>query len=100
MGGVSMRLPKFLAIFGQKVRVEKADLEAGIGGLSHANGLIQISSQLKGREVDQVLLHELVHSVFFRLSIYQNVTLDTEEMIAEGISKAIVENFELKVKKL
>lgn len=95
-----MRLPKFLAIFGQKVKVEKAILEPGIGGLSHAKGLIQLSHILKPKEVDQVLLHELVHSVFFRLSIYQNVTLDTEEMIAEAISKAIVENFVLKARKL
>ena len=95
-----MRLPKYLAIFGQKVKVEKAVLEYGIGGLSHAKGLIQISHLLKRNEIDQVLLHELVHSVFFRLSIYQNVSLDTEEMIAEGISKAIVENFDLKVKKV
>jgi uncharacterized protein YjaZ len=95
-----MRLPKFLAIFGQKVKVEKAVLEPGIGGLSYSKGLIQISSQLKSSEIDQVLIHELVHSVFYRLSIYQNVSLDTEEMIAEGISKAITENFVLKVKKV
>jgi uncharacterized protein YjaZ len=95
-----MRLPKFLAIFGQKIKVEKSILDPGIGGLSHAKGLIQISSQLKKDEVTQVLLHEMVHSIFFRLSIYQNVSLDMEEMIAEGISKAIVENFELKPKKL
>jgi uncharacterized protein YjaZ len=94
-----MRLPKFLAIFGQKVRVERATLEPGIGGLSHSNGLIQLSKELGSREVEQILIHELVHSVFYRLSIYQNVSLDTEEIIAEGISKAITENFVLKTRK-
>ena len=100
MVGVHMRLPKFLAVFGQKIRVEKADLEVGIGGLSHSKGLIQLSKQLKKDEITQVLLHELVHSIFYRLSIYQSVSLDMEEMIAEAISKTIVENFDLKSKKV
>lgn len=93
-----MRLPKFLIVFGQKIKVETVELEAGVGGLSHSSGLIQLSNQLKKKELDQVLLHEMVHSIFFRLSIYQNVSLDTEEIIAEAISKAIIENFELKVR--
>jgi len=90
-----MRIPKKLFIFGQLVEVKRANLKEGVNGYSHANGLIEISKKVEMTSAEQVLLHELVHSVIFRLSLYQTIDPSTEEFLAEGISKAIVENFKL-----
>jgi hypothetical protein len=95
-----MKLPKFFKIFGQKVIVEYADLEPTIGGLSHAKGLIQINNKLPRCLVKQVLLHEFFHSVIGRTSLDQRISIDLEEILVEMLSKALVENFDIKVKKV
>ena len=94
-----MKLPKFFRIFGQKVLVEYADLDPTIGGLSYAKGLIQINSKLPKSQVRQVLLHEFFHSVIGRTSLDQRIGIDLEEILVEMLSKAIVENFDIKIKK-
>lgn len=101
MGGDKMiRLPKRFNIFGQLVRVEYADLDESVGGLSHSHGLIQISKALEKSSVKQVLLHEFIHSVIGRISLYQTITPEIEEIICETISKAMCENFIIKNKKI
>ena len=93
-----MRLPKSLNVFGQLVKVEFAELDPSIGGLSYAKGLIQINSQLERRMVKHVLLHEFFHSVISRLALDQNISLDTEEMLVDNLSKCLLENFDVKLK--
>lgn len=95
-----IKLPKRFIVFGQIVRVEFAKLDLSIGGLCHPKGLIQINEELDESMVQQVLLHEFVHAVFGRVSLYQAITPEVEELIAESISKALCENFHLKPKKL
>lgn len=92
-------LPKKFIIFGQEVKVEYADLD-GHDGLSHEKGLIQIDENLSSKKVKQILLHEFLHSVFYRASLDSVVKEETEELIVEAISKAICENFDIKAKKL
>ena len=94
-----MKLPKKLNVFGQVVKVEYAKLDENIGGLSHSSGLIQINSKLLKKAVRQVFLHEFFHSVITRLSIDQNMSIDTEEILVEGLSKCLLENFDVKVRK-
>ena len=97
---MKFKLPKRFVIFGQLVKVEFADLDLHIGGLCHPNGLIQINKELDDSQVLQVLLHEFIHAVIGRVSLYQAITPEIEEIIAETISKSLCENFILKSKKL
>lgn len=95
-----MRLPKYFVIYGQKVKVEYAELENTVGGLSYSSGLIQINKHLPKEHVPQVLLHEFFHSVISRTSLDQRLSLDVEEMIVELLSKAVVENFDVRIRKV
>ena len=95
-----MKLPKRLIVFGQIVKVEYAEMDESVGGLCHPDGLIQISNMLEKKHVDQILIHELVHAIFGRVSLYQVISPSIEEIIAEAISKTICENFVIKAKKL
>ena len=95
-----MKLPKKIIVFGQVVKVEYADLDDNIGGLCHPNGLIQISNSIEKKHVPQILLHEVIHAAFGRISLYQVIIPSVEEIVAEAISKTIIENFEIKAKKL
>jgi len=95
----NMKLPKFFRIFGQKVLVEYADLDDRIGGLSHSKGLIQINNRMPKNLVKQVLLHEFFHSVIGRTSLDQRISIDLEEILVEMLSKAVIENFNITIKK-
>jgi len=95
-----MKLPKFFRIYGQKVLVEYAELDDRIGGLSHSKGLIQINKKMPKNLVKQVLLHEFFHSVIGRTSLDQRISLDVEEVLVELLSKALVENFNVTIKKV
>ena len=90
------RLPKSFNIFGQIVTVEFADIETD--GVSNESGSIQISSSLKKSKIKQILLHEFLHSVMYRTSLDGVIKLEVEEMLVEAMSKALVENFHIRIR--
>jgi len=90
-----------LNIFGQKTPVkvtkELPDHLAGIYRIREKDILIS-EGQTKDDAI-MTMLHELTHAVFRRAGLSQSVEHDLEEVIAEQMSIAIHENFNLSLKK-
>lgn len=58
---------------------------------------IEIDSSLTGEHYYTTIIHELVHAVVQRAGVYQSgLPHEIEEILAEQISVAIVENFKIK----
>ncbi len=93
-----MKLPEKLMVFGQVVKVRYAKLKKA-NGLSHESGLIEISEDLAPSKVKQILIHEFLHSVIYRLSLDGTLSLELEEILVDNISKCLCENFDIRVKK-
>lgn len=94
-------MKKHLTIFGKHVPVLRTknllrDQEAF--GMFHRDKFyIEIDASLTGKEYDMTLIHELIHTVVQRAGVHQSgLPHEIEEILAEQISVAIVENFKLK----
>lgn len=94
-----MKNLKSLEVFGNKVKVEIVELPNNIGGLYHCEGKIQINSLVADKDKMQVLIHEFFHAVFHRVSIDQTVGYEVEQIIVDTFSKALCENFDIRIKK-
>ena len=57
---------------------------------------IEISDQCPDEKYDEILLHEMIHSVFTRSSLNQcAISHDAQEIICDQVAKFITENFKL-----
>lgn len=88
-----------LVIFGQNIKVsyKKNLINNGVAGSYNTSTKeIEIDKSLKGKEFNQVLLHELIHAVFDRLGLINtNVSHELEEIICDNVATAISENAKL-----
>ena len=51
-------------------------------------------------DVEATLLHELIHAVIYESALNQcNISSDAKEIICEQVSRVIVDNFKLSIKK-
>jgi hypothetical protein len=90
-----------LIIFGQKtpVKVTK-ELPEHLAGLYRTREKdILISDGQTKDDAIMTMLHEMTHAVFRRAGLSQSIDHDLEEVVAEQISIAIHENFNLSLKK-
>jgi len=89
-------------IFGMKVRALKSHTltqSTGWAGCYNSEkGLIVIDSELVGKEYQETLVHEFLEAVFDRCSFNQVIQKDQKEIMIDLLAKALVENFQLKVK--
>ena len=97
--GASMK--KHLTIFGKHVPIvrtkDQLKTHEAFAMFHRDKFFIEIDHSLKGHIYYVSLIHELIHSVVQRSGIYQaGLSHELEEILAEQISVAIVENFKLK----
>lgn len=95
---------KNLSVFGLNVPVkeEKGLLqERGLAAYySVDKKYMAIDPSIKGEEYTATILHELFHSVFFRIGFEQvRISHDVHELLAENFSRVLVENFKITRKK-
>lgn len=103
-----MKLPKTLNILGIKYTVIEEDInlqnqEYVLGLCIPYQNNIYINSNLIeeiGHRPEQTLIHEIIHAVLHRNGITQKLSEPIEEVICESIANCIVDNFELKNKKI
>lgn len=93
-----MKLYDKIIIFGQEVSVEYSDRVIDEHNANYIDGKILIHPRCKEKELARVFLHEVLHAICERTSISQAVSTDSEEMICDLISKALVENFHIRFK--
>jgi len=98
-------LPKSIAVFGvrYKVRLVSNPNYKGDGSSSGNDGIvdhdkkeIQIDKELSHEEKVSTLIHEMFHVLVKRLSLYQVIDSQLEEVIADGVAAMISENFNVK----
>lgn len=91
-------------IYGKEVKYFKKSFEAiGVQGLAGLfdpiSWTISVDKNLKGDELKATILHEEIHAIGERCGLHQTkVDPDVWEIIAESISRFIVENYHLKDK--
>lgn len=95
-----MKVPKFLNIFGVKIRLIVCDLGFGLAAqYEPAKKLITISpNQETDYEFIHSVLHECGHALFYRVSINQAVSYETHEFIVNNYATMLLENFDVKLK--
>ena len=93
---------KKLKVFGRvwTVKVKERLADTGADGLTlKQEKELWLDSDLKGKEQMQTLLHEFVHAVFVESGLDQtSIRGDLEEIVAEQVSQALVDNFNIKFK--
>lgn len=91
-----------LKIFGELFKLKRSEtIEThGVYGYCDPNKLeIVIDQSLDGTLFLETLIHEIGHAVFYRTGIRQTkMPLEVEEIICENISKALIENLDIKIK--
>ena len=96
-----MKLPKFLNVFGQKVKLKIDDnLPLNIAAQYDINK-VQISLNSIHETDDELLhslLHECGHALFYRVSIQQAVSFEVHEFIVNNYATMLLEHFEIKQK--
>lgn len=93
-------MKKSITIFGLKVQIKMVDLTGqDYDGLYNGNTqTIYIEKTLKGKLLQKVLVHEVLHAALDRIGAHQmQISRDAEEVICEQLSVFLVENFNLKV---
>lgn len=94
----TIKLPKFLNIFGLKVKLKvTSDLPENAAGLYiPIKSLIKISPEHPSKdEVMHTLLHESGHAMFYRISIHQSVSREMHEIIVDNFATMLIENFDI-----
>lgn len=91
MVGVYMKIRKSYNVFGRKIKVKFAELDPTIAGIyDDYTGTILLNMDLmqKGNEIvlQDTLIHELGHALFYRVSIDQAVTWQTHEYIVNNMA--------------
>ena len=97
-----MKNLKSVKIFGKKVKIKKEDLSS-----RHAAGLyrpdeseIIIDKNLKGRDYDSTLLHEIGHAIIDHSFLNQtSLSFDVQELVVEAYSQALLDIFVIRPKK-
>jgi len=90
-----------LNVYGQMIPVKRTKglKELGMMGFYSPNTKsIEIDSTLRGRDYNETLMHEIIHSVFDAISLNTIVSLEVEEMVADNVAKCLVKNFTFKKK--
>lgn len=89
-----------LNILGRKIKVVFKKLDERYCGLYYdKEGLIEINTDMDESKTNISILHEVLHSIFFRSGLDQtNIGHDLQEIICDQFAKAICENFTLKRK--
>lgn len=91
-------------VFGKDIVVEKKKgllAKEQLGEYKLDEKKIVIDSTLKGEELIYTYLHELIHATADRLGWHNtSLTHDFEEILADNIPRMILENFEVKCKKI
>lgn len=94
-----MKLPKHFNVFGQKIKIKSGDLGPAYDGMYYTHEkMIVINKDVSGDNLNRVIVHEFLHSVIDRCSLNQVVSYPSEEVLVDMITKALIENFEIKVK--
>lgn len=93
-----MKLYDSVKIFGQDVEVSFSSEVGDSHNANYVNGRILIHPKCPKKELARVFLHEFLHAVCERVSISQGITGETEEIIVDTLSKALVENFYIRFK--
>lgn len=95
--------PKRKNIFGAEVTYLAADTIAErnvVGYFDPTTSQIVFDKSLTGQEKIHTILHEEFHAVLYRLGIYSSrLPEGVEEIICEGLSRWIAENYRLTAKK-
>ena len=99
---------RFYKKYGHKLKVayKEYDLIASDGYIKDEHGFNQglcvftkkqIFVNAQGKEVDETVLHELIHAILESTGFHQmpSWTIDLEELLCENISNAIIANFKI-----
>jgi len=86
-----MKIKKSYMVFGKKIKIKICQLQDGIAGMyDHETETIYINDifMQKGYESDlqDTLIHELGHALFYRVSIDQAVSWQTHEFIVNNMA--------------
>lgn len=86
-----MKIKKSYNVFGRKIKVKFSELDANIAGIyDDYTGTIFLNIDLteKGNELvlQDTLIHELGHALFYRVSIDQAVSWQTHEYIVNNMA--------------
>ena len=99
-----MKLPSEIAIFGKIHKIKKLKTHVIIDGML-ADGYfdpekLEIGVNVNSPNPTQVLVHELFHAMFQRVSLVQaKIPLEIEEIIVDSFSTFLVETFSLRLLK-
>lgn len=99
-----MRIPRSIEVYGQRISVRKVSKAVGEfnpkdhdGFFDKEKSIIYLSA--KDKNTEATFLHELIHAVCHRVGVTQAIDDSVEEVIAESISVAVAELFDLRFKK-
>lgn len=94
-----MKYPKHFNVFGEKIKIKLGDLGPQYDGMYYPNNkLIVINKDVDPENLNRVIIHEFFHSVIDRCSLNQVVQYPSEEVLVDMFTKALLENFEVKIK--
>ena len=96
-----MKFPKFMNVFGLKVKlIISKDLPMNVAGqYEYGKELITLNNLHESdKELIHTLIHELSHAMFYRVSINQAISFETNEFICNNMATVILENFDVKPK--
>lgn len=95
VGRYPMKKPKFVNVFGAKIKINHIDMSQSdlLGSYDLEKKVICIEKTLTGNEFWLVYFHECIHALMDRLGYNQtSIPLDIQEMLCEQISYFLVEN--------
>lgn len=97
-----MEQKRALNIFGKKFPVIRADIlttQGNLGFFDLNNIILDVS--LEGEELVGTEIHELIHAVAERTGLtVTSIHADVWEVICENISRALIENYDIKPKEV
>lgn len=85
-------------VYGLEITVVHEELEDTHGHYEKDKLKITLDKSLEGDLFYETLLHEIFHAVEYRISINQAVNSEVMEIINDTFAKAIVENFDIRLK--
>jgi Zn-dependent peptidase ImmA (M78 family) len=91
-----------LMVYGTKVPVKQVKNLSAIHGIvgqyDPKTASIIIDAEEKDIEKMKTLTHEAIHALLHRLGVTQTMSREMEEVICEGVSNLLYENFSLQLK--